>query len=43
MVLATPVEASPAQLQAFTSIFHDDYRPVQPLGARTITPGRASD
>ena len=35
-VMATMVEASQAQIDAFTSIFEKSVRPVQPLNSRTI-------
>jgi carbonic anhydrase len=36
LVLNTPVELSDAQIAAFTSIFKNDERPVQPFNARTF-------
>lgn len=36
IVMEEPLEASQAQLDAFSSILHDNYRPVQPLNGRTI-------
>ena len=37
LVMKTPVELSRAQIAALTSLLHDNARPVQPLGARTIS------
>ncbi len=36
IVMETPVEASLEQLNAFTLILQDNYRPIQPLSGRTI-------
>jgi carbonic anhydrase len=36
LVMNTPVELSDAQIAAFTAIFKNDERPVQPLNARTF-------
>jgi carbonic anhydrase len=36
LVMNTPVELSDAQIAAFTSIFKNDERPVQPLNSRTF-------
>jgi carbonic anhydrase len=36
LVMTTPVELSEAQIAAFTSIFNNNARPVQPLNARTF-------
>jgi carbonic anhydrase len=36
LVMNTPVEVSDAQIAAFTAIFKNDERPVQPLNARTF-------
>lgn len=35
-VLATPIEASPEQIEAFAEIYHVNARPVQPLSNREI-------
>lgn len=35
-VLATPVELSDAQLGAFEAIYHNNYRPVQPMNNRSF-------
>ncbi|MEZ4266511.1 MAG: carbonic anhydrase family protein [Myxococcota bacterium] len=39
MVMSEDIEASKAQIDSFTSIFSDNFRPVQSLGARTLTAG----
>ncbi len=36
IVMKTPVDASAAQIDAFHSIIHDNYRPIQPLNGRSI-------
>jgi carbonic anhydrase len=36
LVMSTPVELSDAQIAAFTAIFKNDERPVQPFNARTF-------
>ena len=36
LVMSTPVELSEAQIAAFTTIFQNNERPVQPLNARTF-------
>ena len=35
-VLSTPITASTEQIAAFTAIFHNNYRPTQPLNGRGI-------
>ena len=35
-VLSTPIEMSPAQIQAFTSLYSGNNRPVQPLNSRAV-------
>lgn len=39
-VLKTPVEVSPAQIEAFAKLYPHDVRPVQPLNGRTIQMSR---
>lgn len=39
-VLADPIAASDAQIGAFTKLFPDNFRPLQPLGARTVSAGK---
>jgi len=36
IVLESPIEASSAQLDAFSTILHGNYRPIQPLSGRII-------
>jgi len=36
IVMETPLEASQAQLDAFSSILHNNFRPVQPISGRDI-------
>jgi carbonic anhydrase len=39
MVMADDIEASKTQIDGFTAIFDDNFRPVQALGARSLTAG----
>lgn len=36
MILSEPIEASPAQIAAFTRLHRDNVRPVMPVGRRTV-------
>ena len=36
MILSEPIEASPAQIAAFTRVYRDNVRPVQPAGRRAV-------
>ena len=37
--MQAPITASSAQIDAFTARYDNNYRPVRPLGERTVTVG----
>ena len=39
IVMESPIEADAAQIKAYTDLFSDNFRPVQPLGTRHVTGG----
>lgn len=43
LLMTTPVELSAAQIEAFSAIFEDDARPVQPQNARDVIQDSGSD